>query len=293
MVFFEIEMLSIPQITFACSVDIEKYKNKFQGLEKRLEITVCEAGRILFEHTNGQKDISEPGMLIGVTRELSGRSSSYNNERQKHTTVGVDLLYNIKKYSSESECDLTLLKKRMKKSCIILIPFMCHPDDDLYTKVLRLIKKIIQANFFESQGNRIDALANWYSLTATLTDFVLKKLSDAKEQLPPSELIYTTKAIRYIEQNYINKISVKEISDHLGISAGYLHKIFRDVKGIGILEHINRHRISVAIDLVRNKNLSLKEAAQNVGIDDPSYMSRLFKKVTGMSFKEYFENSKT
>lgn len=33
----------------------------------------------------------------------------------------------------------------------------------------------------------------------------------------------------------------------------------------------------------------MKEAAYRVGIDDPSYMSRLFKKVEGMSFRAYTE----
>ena len=293
MIFYEIEMLSIPAIAFACSVDLEKYKNRFVGQKNRLEISICEEGRILFEHSNAEKEISESGMLISITRELVGKSSSYNNERQRHTTVGVNLDYNIKSYASERECNLALLKKRMKNECIILIPYMTHLDEETRKRVINSIKKITLANVSESPGNRIDAIANWYALTATLTNFVLRRLNESDQKVPPSEPLYAERAIKYIANNYEKRISVKEIAENLGISAGYLHKIFRDVKGIGILEHINIHRISVAIDLVRNKNLSLKEAAQNVGIDDPSYMSRLFKKVTGMSFKEYFENSKT
>ena len=39
---------------------------------------------------------------------------------------------------------------------------------------------------------------------------------------------------------------------------------------------------------METKNLSLKEAAYNVGIDDPAYMSRLFKKIIGLSVRDYF-----
>ena len=50
--------------------------------------------------------------------------------------------------------------------------------------------------------------------------------------------------------------------------------------------------MTVAIDLVDNRGLSLKDAAYNVGIEDPAYMSRLFKKVTGLSFREYFREKR-
>jgi YesN/AraC family two-component response regulator len=62
------------------------------------------------------------------------------------------------------------------------------------------------------------------------------------------------------------------------------------VKNTGVLEYINKRRVSVAIDLINNHHLSLKEAAYNVGISEPAYMSRLFKKVTGVSYLEYFRN---
>ena len=46
----------------------------------------------------------------------------------------------------------------------------------------------------------------------------------------------------------------------------------------------------MAIELISTRRISLKEAAYNVGIDEPAYMSRLFKKVTGISYHEYFGN---
>ena len=47
-----------------------------------------------------------------------------------------------------------------------------------------------------------------------------------------------------------------------------------------------------AVNLINNKNISLKEAAHSVGIEDPAYMSRMFKKITGLSYREYFKNKR-
>ena len=101
------------------------------------------------------------------------------------------------------------------------------------------------------------------------------------------------RAEQYIADRYATHISVKEIAAHLGISEGYLHRIFGRVKGLGVLEYINHRRVSGALELIRAKQMTLAEAAYNVGIEDPAYMSRLFKKVTGMSYRDYVSRRST
>ena len=92
------------------------------------------------------------------------------------------------------------------------------------------------------------------------------------------------------EEERTEPVTIEDIAAQLGISAGYLHRIFRHVKNCSILDCLNRKRVIAAIELMENRNLSLKEAAYNVGIEDPAYMSRLFKKVTGLSCREYFRD---
>ena len=110
--------------------------------------------------------------------------------------------------------------------------------------------------------------------------------------LPPSEQAYAAKAVRYINLHYTRRLTVEDIAYHLGISEGYLHRIFKRVEDCSILTYLNRKRVYAAIDLMENRNLSLKEAAYNVGIEDPAYMSRLFKKTTGLSVREYFREKR-
>lgn len=291
MIFYEIELLSVPEIIFACSVRFEKYKNQFINKKDFLEISLCEQGRMLFEHFNGTQDIVYPGMLIPILSDISCNTSSYRGEKQQHTTVGVCIKYNLQRYGCEKECDVFQLKERMKSKRIILIPYCCYMEDKC-CEILNIFKKIIALTFSEIPCDRIKAIAQWYLLTGMLTDFVYNKLKDVHSQIPPSELIYADKATEYISNHYTNKLSVKDISEYIGISEGYLHRIFRDVKGMGVLEYVNRHRVSTAINLINNKNISLKEAAHSVGIEDPAYMSRMFKKITGLSYREYFKNKR-
>ena len=88
-------------------------------------------------------------------------------------------------------------------------------------------------------------------------------------------------------ENKSKSLSVEEIANHIGISGGYLHKIFKEITGLTIIEYINLYKINLVKQYVKSSKISLKEAAYQVGIEDPSYLSRLFKKTAGLSFREY------
>ena len=227
-----------------------------------------------------------PRMVAPVTSDLWCDTQAYKGERQRHTTVGVTMQYRAVRYSAASECDVDALRERLRGGRTILIPY--HVDlGDAFEEILYHIREIAVYHFSETPSGKVHALARWYDLCARLTDFVYVRLIDSQKVLPPSERAYVARAEQYIADRYATHLTIKEIASYLGISEGYLHRIFGRVKGMGILEYINRRRVSIALELIRAKQLTLAEAAYNVGIEDPAYMSRLFKKVTGMTYREY------
>lgn len=289
MVFYEIEILSVPQIKFAYNVEIEKYKNRFRRIENFLEIALCLEGRILFEYENGEKEITQPKMLLPMIRDIDCTTQAYENEKQRHVTVGMNMQYKWTRHNTETECDIDKLREKVSSHRALLIPYHCDMGE-YYDEVKNLLRKIVSENASENEGRKLAAVGYWYALLGVLSDFVIKRLTDKEAAFSPSESLYAERAAGYINKNYAKKIAVKDISDFLGISEGYLHRIFKNVKKCTVLEFINRHRVSVAAELMETKSLSLKEAAYNVGIEDPCYMSRLFKKVMGVSYREYFKN---
>lgn len=293
MIFYEIEMLSIPEIIFACSVDSKSYSNRFNCIDGFLELAVCEYGEILLAHKDGREEIAKPGMLVPMVCTDAVVTSSYNTDAQRHSTVGVRMQYNIVRHDTEENCDLAALRMRMSmpKKKILLVPFLEYLDKS-YDKTLGLLKKISSLHLSANPTDRLGAISQWYALASLLTNFVLEKIEGLKSDLSPSAFIYAARAQKHIQKWYMQPLTVKEIAAEVGVSEGYLHRIFKAAYNIGITEYINRHRIFVAISLMENKNLSLNEAAANVGIEDPAYMSRLFKKVTGMSYRSYFANKR-
>ena len=243
------------------------------------------------EHPDGTVNILYPGRLGLITSDMSATCYAYNGERIRHTTAAVRVKYTIQKHNSDDFGDLPALKERMKAGNIILLPIKENLGE-AYDRILDILKKIVALHGSAAPADQLAALGQWYQLLAAVTEFTLQKLDAADSEIAPAEQIYAAKAVRYINLNYTQKMTVEALAGHLGISEGYLHRIFKRVEGCSVLAYLNRKRVYSAIDLMENRNLTLKEAAYNVGVEDPAYMSRLFKKVTGLSVRDYFREKR-
>lgn len=286
MIFYEIELLSQPTILFAYNVSVEKSTNRFAYKESFLELCLIEEGHLRHMLFDGTEEIIYPGMLDVIASDLGCDTASFDGERQRHTTVGVHLLYRCKRHDTRDVPELLQMKERIKKGEVILVPYQWDIDD-IYHKTLQLITDMARLHASHTPSAPLQAVGKWYCLVSLLTDYVLRQIDKNGIHATAAEQRYARKAAEYIEKNYNRRLQVGEIADALQISEGHLHRIFKKVQGMGITEYLNRHRVGVALSLMEKRGLSLKEAAYNVGIEDPAYMSRLFKKVTGTSYRNY------
>ena len=93
----------------------------------------------------------------------------------------------------------------------------------------------------------------------------------------------------YIQGNYQKDISLEDVSREVDISPYYFSKIFKDSTGENFIEYLTRLRMDKAKQMLRNTSLSIKEIGMTVGYMDPNYFSRIFKKQTEMTPREYRE----
>ncbi len=94
-------------------------------------------------------------------------------------------------------------------------------------------------------------------------------------------------SLSYIQDSYSKKISLASVADHVGLSSGYLCRIFKDETGVSINSYINNLRMTRAGELLADKNSYIKEVAISVGFEDQLYFSRLFKRYYGVTPSEY------
>ncbi len=107
--------------------------------------------------------------------------------------------------------------------------------------------------------------------------------SSAFNVLPP----YAEKAVRYIQENYAEKITIKDIANHINIHPSYLSAIFRKHLNQSVNSYINFHRINIAKQMLRNSDSSITDIALLTGFYDAQHFLKTFKKNTGLTPSEY------
>jgi len=72
-----------------------------------------------------------------------------------------------------------------------------------------------------------------------------------------------------------------------GINASYLSSLFRRETGQTVTDYVNRKRIRLAMRLLGTTKLQVQTVALRCGISDVNYFSKLFRKYTQRTPKEY------
>lgn len=94
--------------------------------------------------------------------------------------------------------------------------------------------------------------------------------------------------IHYLSSQYAYPISIEEMCLGLGYNRAYLSRVFKKGTGMSPVAYLLKLRIDKARHLLRDRpDLSIEQVASSVGLTDPLYFSRQFKRFCGKSPSSY------
>ncbi|MBO4379082.1 MAG: helix-turn-helix transcriptional regulator [Clostridia bacterium] len=98
-----------------------------------------------------------------------------------------------------------------------------------------------------------------------------------------------SKTIQFLRANWDKKITLDEIVSATHVSKAYLCTIFKKQMGMSILEYLTRLRVEKAKEMLSASNITLMEIAQQCCFFDQSYFSKVFRKYSGYTPKQWRE----
>ena len=98
---------------------------------------------------------------------------------------------------------------------------------------------------------------------------------------------YVSQAIELITARYIGGITIEEAAEKLNISASYLSRLFKQETGYTFVDYLTYYRIKRAVELLKDPSVKVYEVADLVGYSDARYFSQIFRKLTGVTPKEF------
>lgn len=132
-----------------------------------------------------------------------------------------------------------------------------------------------------------DSLACLNKLADKYIDTEEKRIEEkeSEESVP-----FVKEAKEYVEEHYTENLTVKEVAGIIGISSGYLSTMFNQSMGQSFVDYLNQLKINHACVYLEQNYLKVYEIAYKVGFQDEKYFTKVFKKIKGITPKEYKNN---
>lgn len=98
-------------------------------------------------------------------------------------------------------------------------------------------------------------------------------------------------SLDYVHKNYTKQITIDDICDKFKINKCYFCYMFKKETGLTFINYLNNYKIEKSKDLLKNTNMTLLDISLEVGFNNQSYYSTIFKKYTNMTPLEYRETA--
>lgn len=137
-------------------------------------------------------------------------------------------------------------------------------------------------------GEPLRALAVRQRLAMELLDLLCARghpVPDWESRLQFSERL--AKLADFVDVHLSAALSPTELAQVFGVSESHLYAVFRRQAGCSPAAFVKRRRIATAGQLLETTELGLKEIAGRVGFANPYHLSREFRRIHGLSPREY------
>ena len=96
-----------------------------------------------------------------------------------------------------------------------------------------------------------------------------------------------SEAAAFITSHYNSEIRIEELAASCGLSQSRFMALFKEQTGMAPHAYQTSLRIQNSMALLSSTQLSISDISEMAGYQDPLYFSRIFKKMTGVSPREY------
>lgn len=191
-----------------------------------------------------------------------------------------------------------------KMICVIFLGNLISADHE--NDIMKTISKMSQFTGIDSRilTNCLSSLHPMHSVDLPkykeildVLEYLIKtslsRPSDHKQTAKPYPIYCSTNhwAIEsvenYVSEFYNKNLNLTQLAKLYFLNPDYLCRLFRKETGLGFSEYVNKTRIARAKELLELTHMEIMAISTEVGFANVTYFNRIFKKITGVSPKEY------
>jgi len=267
-----------PYITYLCSIPLDFSQVPLHWHDEMEFIYIKKgSGIVTVDFTQyivdaGTIVIIIPGQLHSI-EQLAGCSMEYENIIF-HPSILIS--------KTADSCNVDFLLPLLSGK--IAIPTLYKPADTYYAKVATCIDANDEIRKTFPKGYQLFLKGQLFLLFYIL----IEKCSDiVVEQKDSKSLEKLKRILKYIENNYMHKITIADAATEVGLSQSHFMKYFKNTMGTSFIDYLNEYRLTMASRLLLSSDSSILAISEEVGYDNLSYFNRTFKRRYGSTPSAY------
>ena len=158
-------------------------------------------------------------------------------------------------------------------------------EDETLLKHLTSIMKDIHKEY--SHFDSVSEVSIYIKVVTMLLDIIKYKLKDYRKSSTDNYADSFGIIIKYIEDNYMNEITLDDLAELSGYSKFYFCKMFSRYTGSTLPDFINRRRIVASEFMLSDEELKITDIAMRVGFSSITTFNRAFRKINGCTPSEF------
>ena len=284
MKYYMLKMRAMPRVSFAVTNKESRSLKETIEDNKYTMFRYVDSGQTQIKMENGEKIVVSKGEYVitpaGIAYEYSCEPGTISSMFSFYLDDGIERLVTREEIEFEHSDNYVYVDI---ESLFIPIKGKLLPSEKPYQALRQLIGN------YDSEQEYVNVTAGVKvaELFVGLAERSINEIKGVTGDESSNSLIYCERIDKYIEKHYMYPITMTTISRLLVKHENYISRIYKNIRGITVMQHLRNVRIDKAKEFLVTGKYSVTQVAKMVGFHDVKYFITTFKQVENISPGKY------
>jgi AraC-like DNA-binding protein len=267
-----------PYNTYLCSIPLDFPEVPLHWHDE-LELVYIKKGCGTITVDFREYPVKAPALLIILPRQLHSIGQQNDSSMEYENIIfHPSLLISRQTDATATEFFLPLFSGQ------ITVPTLFSPSNPDYTDIIAPIDCCDEISRTKPQGYELFIKSQLFQFFYVLSNRCRTQTTPTVERktLEKMKLV-----LKYIENNYMKKITIADIAATVNFSESHFMRYFKDTMGISFIVYLKDYRLTMAARLLSASDSSILDIAAESGFDNLSYFNRAFKQKYDMTPRQF------